>query len=132
MSAVAGQKLTASGLNTLTQPGTWQTASLVNSWTASSGVAGVFYRLLPENSVEVIGDIINTTATGNSQFTTLAAGFRPAGTQNHPAGWNNPASSNSATPPWVSVASNGNMSLIGIEAANKEIFFHIFVPLGTL
>ena len=115
------------------QPETWHQATpLSNSWAASGGVAGLFYRLLPFGVVEVIGDIVNTTATGNSVCFTLPAGYRPAVNQNHPAAWNNPVASNSASVPWISFQTSGAIQITGIESANHEIFFHFFAPLGTL
>lgn len=113
--------------------GQWhQITSLSNSWTGSGGgVNGVFYRTLPFGLTEVIGDIINTTATGNSNFATLPAGA-PSTNQNHPAAWNNPVTSNSASPPWVAVNTGGTLQMTGIEVANKEIFFHILIPTGSL
>jgi len=135
------------GVTAATQPGTgtgpgnaavvegWHTATLQNGWTAPSGVAGVYYQLLPwglGGTVEVIGDVQHATATGNSVFATLPAGYTPGGSQNHPAAWNNPVASNSASVPWVNVSSGGALQMTGIEQANHETFFHIFIPLGTL
>lgn len=112
---------------------TFNTAALINSWAASSGVAGLYYQITPDgNSVEIIADIIHATATGNSVCAVLPTGYIPSVSQNHPASWNNPAASNSASVPWVSVQTNGNIQVTGIESANHEIFFHIFVPLGAL
>jgi len=109
---------------------TWHTATLINSWAASSGIVGLKYRLTASNHVEIIADIINTTATGNSTCFVLPSGYIPAtGTMNFPAGWNNVASSNSASAPWVNVSNTGSIQITGISVANKEIFFHIFVPL---
>jgi hypothetical protein len=109
-------------------------AALENGWVGSGGgVNALFYQLLPwgvNGVVEIIGDIQNSTATGNSVCATLPTGYQPTSGQNHPAFWNNPTSSNSASPPWVNVQSNGNIQITAIEVANKEIFFHIFVPLG--
>lgn len=109
----------------------WHTASLLNSWTGSgTGVNGLFYRLTPFNHVEIIADIINTTATGNSFCFILPSGYIPVGgLKNFPAGWNNPVSSNSASAPWVIVVNTGVIQITGIEVANKQIFFHIFAPL---
>lgn len=109
----------------------WHTATLQNSWTASSGVGGLFYRMLPlgDGLIEIIADIINTTATGNSVCATLPSGWRPGTAQNHPAGWNNPQATNSATVPWVNVATSGAIQVTGIEQADNEVFFHIFVPV---
>lgn len=114
--------------------GPWQTASLINSWTGSgTGVNGLFYRISIFNEVEIIADIINTTATGNSFCFVLPAGYVPTvGLQNHPAGWNNPATSNSASVPWVTVVNTGGIQVTGIEVANKGIFFHIFAVLGAI
>jgi hypothetical protein len=115
------------------QPETWHQATLAGTWTGSgSGVNGLFYRVIPDGSggtTEIIADIVNTTATGNSTCFTLPAGYRPNAIQNHPAGWNNPALSNSATVPWVNVNTSGVVQVTGIQVANKEIFFHVFVPL---
>lgn len=114
--------------------GAWQTASLVNSWTSSSeGVNGFYYRLLPFGMLEIIADIINTTATGNSQCFTLPSGFIPGtGSMNFPAGWNNPATSNSASVPWVNITNTGVVQITGIESANHPIFFHILAPIVTV
>lgn len=114
---------------------TWHTASLQNGWGASNGVGGVFYQLLPwglHGTVEVIGDIVHATATGNSVFATLPAGYTPAVQQNHPASWNNPVLLNSASVPWVNAGTGGALQMTGIEQAAHETFFHIFIPLGAL
>jgi hypothetical protein len=117
------------------QPETWHQATLAGTWTGSAnGVNGLFYRIVPDGSggtVEVIGDLINTTATGNSTIFTLPSGYRPAQNQNHPAGWNDPAVNNSASAPWLSVSGAGVLQLAGIEVANKEIFVHAFLPLNV-
>lgn len=126
---------TEPGTGTITTPATneiWHSASLINSWSGSGGgVNGLFYRILPfgDGLVEIIADIVNATATGNSICFTLPSGYRPAHAQNQPAGWNNPVASNSATVPWVFVNTNGDIQITAIEVANKGIFFHIFVPL---
>jgi hypothetical protein len=119
------------------QQETWHQATpLTGTWAGGGGgVNGLFYRLLPIGAglVEVIGDILNTTATGNSNVFTLPAGYRPTGTpQNHPAGWNDPLASNSPSVPWISYQTSGVVQVTGIEVANKEIFFHHFIPLGAL
>jgi hypothetical protein len=118
------------------QQETWHQATpLTGTWTGGGGgVNGLFYRLLPIGAglVEVIGDILNTTATGNSNCFTLPAAYRPGTAQNHPAGWNDPLTSNSPSVPWISYQTNGNVQVTGIEVADKEIFFHHFIPLGTL
>jgi Concanavalin A-like lectin/glucanases superfamily len=126
--------LTATG-GTVTGPSvvvtdTWQTASLINSWSASGGgVNGIRYRLLPSQLIEIEGDIINVTATGNSICMTLPAAYAPAGARNNVAFWNNVTSSNSASPPWIFTDVSGNVQVTGISVANKGIFFHIFVPV---
>jgi hypothetical protein len=129
----AGQRLTAALLNALANPGAWQTATLLNSWTGSGSSAnGLFYRKNTSGDVDIVADIINATATGNSICATLAAGFTPSAGQNFPATWNNPAGSNSATPPWINVNTSGNVTVTGIESANKEIMFSFTVRLGAL
>lgn len=110
----------------------WQTAALANGWTASNGVAGLFYRLTLSGDVEIIADIVHATVTGNSTCFTLPAGFRPSVGQNHPAAWNNPVTSGAASVPWVNVSTAGAVQVTGIEAAGHEIFFHVTVPLGAL
>jgi hypothetical protein len=108
-------------------------ATLAGSWAGSgSGANGLYYSLTAEQECEIIADIQHPTATGNSICFTLPAGYIPANATNHPAGWNDPAASNSATPPWVYVDQSGNVQVTGIEVANKPIFFHIFVPLRSL
>lgn len=112
-----------------------QATPLLNSWAGSGGVGGLFYRLLPigpTGLVEVIGDIVNTTATGNSVCFTMPVAYRPTTAQNHPASWNNPQASNAASAPWITYLVNGGIQVTGIEAANKEIFFHFLAPLGNL
>jgi hypothetical protein len=144
----AGVTLNTVGTIVAVQPGTgtssanvavnetWHTAALAAGWAASGGVAGLFYRLVPDGTfagtVEVIADIINATATGNSVCFTLPAGYRPAAGQNHPAAWNDVLASNSPSIPWVNVSTGGAIQVTGIEVANKEIFFHIFIPLSAL
>jgi hypothetical protein len=111
---------------------TWQAATLLNGWTgAGGGINGFRYRIAPWGThLEIEADIINTTATGNSICFTLPAGYRPTQvSQNFPAAWNNVAASNSPSVPWVNVAATGNVQVTGLEAANKEVFFHLFVPL---
>ena len=114
----------------------WTSLSLQNSWTGSGGgdVNGVAYRRVWVGAyeVEVEGDIINTTVTGNSICATLPAGSRPATPQNKLCFWNNPASSNSASPPWVFVNTDGTIQITGIEVVDKGIFFSFRVPLETL
>jgi hypothetical protein len=89
------------------------------------------YRLVPGyvGSVEIEGDIINTTATGNSVAFVLASGYHPPQNRNYPAGWNNPQPNNSASAPWVFIDTSGNVQITGIQVANKGIFFHVWVPL---
>jgi hypothetical protein len=112
------------------QVGTAGQPAFQNSWGNSSGT-GCRFRLLPigDGLVEIYAEVVNTTATGNSIVFTLPAGYVPDVATNHVAGWNNPASSNSATVPWVFVDTSGDVQLTGIEVADKGIFFHIFVPL---
>lgn len=122
--------LTASGFSS----DTWHAATLVNSWAGSGGAGGLFYQLTPDGQVRVIGDIINTTATGNSTCFTLPVGYRPGTSQNRPAAWNNVVASNAASVPWVNVSTAGVVQITGIPAgqANKEIFFDFSLPLAVL
>lgn len=130
-----------------TQPGTgtsatnraqaesWHTAALVNGWAASNGVGGLFYQKVPIPSgggVWIEADITNATATGNSVCAVLPAGYRPSTAVNKQAAWNNPVASNSASVPWVSIDTAGNVQITGIEQANHEIFFGFLMPLGAL
>jgi hypothetical protein len=135
------------GLITAAEPGTgtpatpaaaesWHPASLINSWAASgNGVNGLWYRKVPfgpTGMLEIIADIQNNV-TGNSTCFNLPAAYQPATSQNHPAAWNHPQASNSASLPWVFISSStGAVQITGIEVANVPIFFHIFVPLETL
>lgn len=113
------------------QPETWHKATLINGWAGSgSGVNGLFYRLKEDVEVELLGDIINTTATGNSTCFTLPAGYRPlTAAVNLEAGWNDPAASNSASVPWLNIGLSGNVQVTAIQVANKEIFFRRKFPL---
>jgi hypothetical protein len=123
---------------TLTQNGfvsgdSWHSASLINGWSGSGvGANGLFYQRTADAQVRVIGDIINSSATGNSTCFTLPAGYHPGTAQNRPASWNNPASSNSATTPWVAVNTSGDVVIAGIEVANRQIFFDVSLPLAAL
>lgn len=115
---------------------TWQAAGFANSWAGSgSGVNGLFYRFLPwgaKGVLEVIADIQNTTATGNSVCNVaLPSGYRPAISQNHEASWNNPQGSNAASAPWIFYDTSGNIQVTGLQVANKAVFFHNFVPLDS-
>jgi hypothetical protein len=116
------------------QPETWHPATpLSNSWAGSGGVGGLFYRATPDGEVELLGDIINATATGNSVCYTLPAGYRPATSVNVGGiNWNNPQASNAASVPWLNVSTGGAIQVTGIEVADKEIFFRVKFPLGTL
>jgi hypothetical protein len=113
------------------QPENWQTATLINGWAGSGVLNGVRYRLLPlaGGMVEIQGDIIHATATGNSFFFTLPSGYIPSVSASYTATWNDPVTSNSPSTPWLFINNAGQAEVIGIEAANKEIFFHVFVPL---
>jgi hypothetical protein len=130
----AGQRLTASLLNALATPGDWQEATLINSWEGGGAgdVNGLYYRLNTSGDVDIIGDIINASATGNSVCAVLAAGYIPSVSQNLPAQWNDPQSSNSPTPPWVNVLTSGDIQISGIEVADKEIFFSFTVRMGPI
>lgn len=111
---------------------TWQTATLINGWTGTGGgVNGIRYRMLPlfGGLIEVEGEVINATATGNSTAATMGSFYRPPANRNHPASWNNPQASNAASAPWVFTDTSGNISITGIQVANKGIFFHIFIPM---
>ena len=109
---------------------TWHTASLLNNWTGSGGgVNGIRYRLTASQQVEVEGDIINTVSSANSAAATLPAGYRAPASRNFPAAWNNPVSSNSSSVPWINTDTSGDISVVGQEADNVGIFFHIFIPL---
>ena len=138
---IAGLTAVMPGTGTSTtnsaQPETWHVAgvggapALINGWAGSgSGVNGLRYRLTPESELEIEADIINATFAppGNSVCLHLPAGWIPGTSRNRPAAWNNPQANNSASPPWVNV-NGGAIQLTGIEAANKEIFFHIWVPM---
>jgi hypothetical protein len=128
----AGQRLTASVLAALTSPGAWQAGTLLNSWAGSgSGCNGVFWRLLPWGDVQVQGDITRSSGTGNSVCAILGAGYIPSVLQNFPAGWNDPASSNSASVPWVTVDTSGNIGITALEVAGVEVFFDVTVKMGT-
>lgn len=128
-SVIATKPGTGTGPTNAATPEAWHSAALVNGWTG--GGFGLKYRLLPfgDGLVEIAGDLINATATGNSICFTLPAGYRPSTAQNFPAAWNHPQASNSATPPWVFVNTNGDVQITALEAANVGVFFHIFVPL---
>lgn len=114
------------------QSETWHTATLINNWAGSgSGVNGLRYRVAPwGDEIEIEADIINAVFVppGNSTCFVLPAGWRPSANRNRPAGWNNPQVNNSATVPWVFVDTAGNVTVTGIEAANKQVFFHVWVP----
>ncbi len=104
----------------------WTAATLINGWSASGGISGIYYRYNINGEIEVMGDVIHTSATGNS----VAATIPIAGpyNMNHQASWNNVAASNSASAPWVFTDTSGDIQITGISVANKEIFFHIFIP----
>lgn len=111
---------------------TWKTATLINSWGGGgNGINGLRYRMVPIGigCIQIQGDILNATATGNSTCFTMPAGYHPLNPQNHDASWNDPQINNSPTPPWVFVGTNGDIDIIGIQVANKEIFFDILVPM---
>lgn len=112
----------------------WHAATLINGWTGSgSGVNGAWYRYNGVGETEVIFDIVNTTATGNSQFMTLPAAYSPATNQNHGGvNWNNPQLNNSPSVPWVFVGFGGGVQLTAIEVANKSLFGYIKIPLAAL
>lgn len=132
MSFFAGQRLTASLLQSLFAPA-WTSLTLQNSWQGNADNAnGVYYRLLPlENTVEIIGDIYNTTATGNSVCATLPASCEPSVSLNFPAAWNNYGGT-AHNVPWINVSTAGAIQVTGIEVANKTIFFYFRMPLGNL
>jgi hypothetical protein len=109
----------------------WHSASLINGWGSSGGgVGGLFYQRTVDNQVRVIGDIVNLSVTGNSTCFTLPPGYAPSRNSNHPAAWNNTASTQQ--PPWVFIDTSGNIQITGINAADKEIFFDISMPLSGL
>lgn len=109
-------------------PGGWIVLSLLNSWTGSGGgVNCVRFRLLDAH-IEVQGDVINLTATGNSVCAQLPAGCRPGLSANYPAGWNNPQLNNAASAPWLFADTSGNLQVTGLQVANKPVFFHQLLP----
>jgi hypothetical protein len=113
------------------QPETWHTAALINGWAGSGvGVNGLRYRVVPGGELEIEADIINAgfVPPGNSVCFNLPAGWIPGTTRNRPASWNNPQVNNAASAPWVNV-NGAAIQVTGIEAANKEIFFHFWVPI---
>jgi Domain of unknown function (DUF4082) len=105
----------------------WTSATLINGWSASGGgVNGIFYRYNVNGEIEVMGDIIHTSATGNSVAATLP--ITGPYNMNHQGAWNNVAASNSASAPWIFTDTSGNIQITGISVANHEVFFHIFIP----
>jgi len=107
-------------------------ATLLNGWTNSGANAnGLWYKLLSTGSVELTIDILPPNAVvGNSVCFTLPLGYRPQTPKNlGPIGWNNPQVNNSASLPWVFVASNGNIVITGIEVANIGMFGTYTLPL---
>lgn len=122
------------------QPESWHVVgsagqpAFQNGWTGSgSAFNGARFRLAPNGAgeVEIQLDIINTTATGNSTVFTLPAGYFKAlgpGT-NVQISWDNPQPNNAASAPWLFVDGGGNVVVIGIQVANKEIFGVVSVPI---
>lgn len=57
-------------------PGTWQSMSLLNSWTNTSGKINAKYRTVNGgDSVEIIGNLTAGNANDNTTLATLPAGF---------------------------------------------------------
>ena len=104
-----------------------------NGWVGSGGFSGARFRLLPNGigETEIELDIVNATATGNSTVFTLPSGyFKSLGPgTNHQIGWNNPQVNNAASAPWLFVDGGGNVVVIGIQVANKEIFGIVRIPI---
>jgi hypothetical protein len=127
----AVQPGTGTSLTNVAVPETWHPAALINGWAGSgSGVNGLRYRIVPGGELEIEADIINAgfVPPGNSVCFNLPAGWIPGTSRNRPAAWNNPQVNNSATVPWVNVTA-GAIQVTGIEVANKEIFFHVWIPM---
>lgn len=102
MAFLAGQKLRASELN----PGAWQVLSLTNGWAPRAGYYVPSYRL-DGDEVELVGGLINGTATNGTVVGTLASGFWPAADQ-----------------PLPCLANNGNMYGVFIRTNGDIELFH--------
>lgn len=103
---------------------TWHRVTVFdNGWAASGGNAnGMAYRLTTDQELEIVFEMINATAVGNSLVITFTGPAVPAIPQNLCIEWNNPQANNSASQPWAFIDASGNFSFIGIQVANKPMF----------
>jgi hypothetical protein len=116
-----------------TGSGVFQSLSLVNGWAASGGGAnGLFCAKTLDNRVELVGDILNGTATGNSVCAVLPAGYRPAQPLNiGGVMWNDPGNPGPSVP-WLYIDTSGNIQVTGIQAAGHGVAFSVRFPLASL
>jgi hypothetical protein len=121
---------------TAAQPGTspstnetWHAATLLNGW-ANTGGSDVTaqYRMLPNNTVEVIGSITGGTNADTTVLFTLPAGYLPAHLQSATVWCNNTAAP--TQPPRIDVLTGGNVRCFNCTTATK-IIYHATFPLDA-
>jgi hypothetical protein len=111
---------------TLITTDSWNTATLLNSWAGSgSATNGLFYRLTPDNMVQLVGDL--TSPGTASVIATLPAAYRPATAVN--VEWNRYDDSGTAH---ATVGTNGNITMQTTVGSGHGLFVNAFVPLGSL
>jgi hypothetical protein len=103
---------------------TWHTPGLGNGWAAA---ATLRYKLKPDNTVAIQGNLDPAAKTSNLVFT-LPAGYVPASTLDYPIGEHNPAALATAGA-FIRVASNGQFSVVNSSATMGVIVVSISVPL---
>jgi hypothetical protein len=109
----------------------WQFPTLINGWGGGGfGINTLRYRLLPMGAgwIEIEADIINASATGTSTCAVLGSGYIPSQDHNRPASWgqfSNPA----PNAPWLFVDVAGNITVVGLQLSNIEVFFHVLIPM---
>jgi hypothetical protein len=133
-SAVLSAPVTAtagtSAAPTLITTDTWHRASgFVNGWVASGGIAGIIYRMTPDNMVEGFIDIQNPVAVGGtSKVFAFVAPYIPTKNFTLDAGW-----FNAALAPAIFIdSSTGNLDIVGYSVANVEMYAYFKFPLGAL
>jgi hypothetical protein len=99
---------------------TWHTLTPANGWANVAGNVALKYRLMPDNSVTILGTLSMTSAS-SATIGTLPAGYRPATQQAFVIGTN--AGGVAASDRVLQVTTGGIMSLLDLTITSGGVAF---------
>lgn len=110
---------------------TWHAAAPANGWAnQGGGLYELQYRLMPDNSVWLIG-VISSAALTSTQFFTLPAGYRPANTGgDYPVGFHTSAGYTAGC--FLRIATSGACSVVNAVAGTGAVLINARIPLDNI